>query len=159
MCFKLSEHELTVNVWKLCDCTVCVGVKNASQIRINTKTEMVITGWIDWKKKSWLFTMLVFFLCSRYKQSNLKKSCRYWQSKNIAQTEEEQWAHLHSLPHEKCIILSPVASLCGESEEGSEGALLYRQQTDVSDGRIELVCLLLAGRQNPKYFTHQVELG
>lgn len=47
----------------------------------------------------------------------------------LAQTEDEQRAHLHSLSHEKCIILSPVASQCRESGEERERGLLYRQQS------------------------------
>lgn len=58
---------------------------------------------------------------------------------NIAQTEEEQPACSRSAPHEKCIILSPVASVLEEAErkvkrEGrGERAPVCRQQTAVSD--------------------------
>lgn len=69
---------------------------------------------------TWLFTKLV--CCSTNKHSNHKM---LWvlTEQNISQTEQEQRAHLHSLPHEKCIILSPVASLCLRKSRGKRGSL------------------------------------
>lgn len=65
-----------------------------------------------------------------------------------------------SPPHEKCIVPSPVASLHGESQEGSGGVLLYRQQAGVSDGSVELVSIIWQLEDHSlDYFTHQAELG
>lgn len=56
----------------------------------------------------------------------------------MAQTEEEQPAHLHSLSHEKCIILSPVASQCWESQEEGKERFCAVNRAVMSDRGIEL---------------------
>lgn len=96
--------------------------------------------------KASFFSKLV---CSTDKHSH-HKELQVLTDQNTAQTKQKHRALLDSVPHEKCIILSPVASLCGESHEGSGGVLLYRQQTSMNDRRIELVCIIwqLAGSQS-----------